>query len=91
MCDAVVLRHQAQQVIDVEGAVIEQPVYDRHGDLSGTRVVRSQWMLVWKDANDVIARVGARFGLSPSDRAGLKIEKEPIDSHASRFLTRPSR
>ena len=86
-CDAVVLRHDAQKEIEAEGAVIEQPVFDRHGQLSGHRVVRSQWMLVLKDANADVARFGARFGLTPSDRASLKVGDGKTKDPTARLLS----
>jgi phage terminase small subunit len=53
--------------------VIEAPVYNRHGDRTGERIVLSPWWQVWKGANEAMLRFGGRFGLSPSDRAALKV------------------
>lgn len=72
-CDAVDRSDTARRHLDAEGAVTEQPVFDRNGKETGHRVLQNPWWRVWKDAAEVCARYGARFGWTPSDRAGLKV------------------
>jgi phage terminase small subunit len=73
-CDAVDRRDRSADHLDRDGEVIETPVYNRHGERSGERTVLSPWWQVWKGANDAMLRFGGRFGLSPSDRAALKVD-----------------
>ena len=72
-CDAVVRRRNAVAHLDDEGEVTTQEVFDRSGKNTGSRSVRNPWMLVWKSANEVVQSVGARFGLTPSERSQLNV------------------
>lgn len=72
-CDAVVRRRRAAEALEDEGEVIEAPVYNKNGDVTGHRKVKNPWCLVLGEADGQVQRYGARFGLTPSDRAGLKI------------------
>lgn len=72
-CTAVALRAEAELHLQEEGAVVEAPVYDKNGKHVGSRLQRNQWLLVAKQAADEVARVGARFGLTPSDRAQINL------------------
>ncbi len=41
--------------------------------------MRNPWSLTWKDTAEVAARLGARFGLTPSDRRAVRVETpEPV-------------
>lgn len=72
-CDAVVMMRHAREHLIEEGEVVDADVFDRNGVKTGTRSVRSNWLFVWKDANEVMSRIGGRFGLTPSDRAGIEV------------------
>lgn len=72
-CDAASRRRTAAEHLDAEGEVIVSEVFDRNGKPTGTRSTQSPWMLVWKSANEVMQRVGARFGLTPSERSQLNV------------------
>lgn len=72
-CDAVARRDQASDKLDTEGHVVEVEVFDRNGKPTGKRVQLSPWWQIWKGTNEVVLRIGGRFGLTPSDRAGLKV------------------
>jgi len=72
-CDAVDRRDRAAEHLDSQGEVIDQPVFDRNGKETGSRLVLSPWWQVWKGANEAMVRFGGRFGLSPADRAQLKV------------------
>lgn len=76
-CDAIATCEAAADAIDRDGAVVDAPVFDRNGKPTGTRAVKSPWWGVWKDAADIAARYGAKFGLTPSDRARLPV----VDLH----------
>lgn len=73
-CDAVDRRDRSADHMDREGEVIEAPVFNRNGERTGERTQLSPWWQVWKGANEAMIRFGGRFGLSPSDRAALKVD-----------------
>jgi P27 family predicted phage terminase small subunit len=75
-CHAAVRAREAAAHIAREGEVI---VTERGR-------VRSPWCLAWKDSVDVMARLGARFGLTPSDRGGLSLP-EPSDAELDALLS----
>lgn len=64
VCDAVARHRKAAAILDEEGETGE----NRFGE----RVVQP-WFKVWTESAGVLARFGGRFGLSPSDRAQLKV------------------
>lgn len=71
-CDAAVRRRVAVRMLEEEGEVILADVFDRNGKPTGKRRQRNEWLFVWKDASAVCAQIGARFGLTPADRTGVK-------------------
>lgn len=48
--------------------------------------VKNPWFQVWRDSMDVMLRIGARFGLTPSDRGQLKLP-EPDDAELEALLS----
>lgn len=72
-CDAVARRNEAIVHVTDEGAVVQAPVFNRNGEVTGFRLLRNEWLMVLKDSNEIIGRFGARFGLTPSDRSQLKV------------------
>lgn len=87
-CDAVVLRRIAAKHLETEGAVVEQKVFNRQGtEEIGSRSVRSEWLGVWKDANSVIAQIGARYGMTPSERGQLKVDDGRSKNPKGRLLS----
>ncbi|MGI5443812.1 phage terminase small subunit P27 family [Streptomyces shenzhenensis] len=86
-CDAAARRRDAARHVEEEGAVVESPVFNKNGDISGYRRGKNPWLMAL-DAADAQARAyGARFGLTPSDRAGLKIPNEGNGKGAERLLS----
>lgn len=79
-CDAVVRRRAAAKALAREGEVIELPVYNKNGDLTGHRLGKNPWTLVLNEADAQVQKYAARFGLTPSDRAGLSIGKDDSDA-----------
>lgn len=73
-CDAAVRRREAAAQVAELGAVVEQPILDRDGRPSGNhRLVKNPWLAALNDADAQLQRYGARFGLTPSDRAQLSV------------------
>lgn len=72
-CDAVARRREAVAALDADGPVVEQPIVDRNGDVVGTKLVKSPWTLVLKEADAQMVHWGSRFGMTPSDRAKISV------------------
>lgn len=81
-CDAVVRRRTAARNLREQGEVIEAPVFNKNGDVTGHRMTKSPWTLVLNEADAQVQRYGARFGLTPSDRADLHIGEAGSDPDA---------
>lgn len=79
-CDAVVRRRRASLHLSADGEVIELPVYNKNGECTGTRYAKNPWTLVLNEADAQMQKYGARFGLTPSDRAGLSIGEGSADA-----------
>ncbi len=73
-CDAAARRREASAALHKQGSVIEAAVFDRNGRVTGHRLVRNPWVLVEKAYSESILRYGARFGMTPSDRAQLRVD-----------------
>lgn len=73
MCDSIDRSDTAREHLDADGAVTEHPVFNRNGEKTGVRILANPWWKVWKDAAEVAAKYGSRFGWTPSDRANLKV------------------
>jgi P27 family predicted phage terminase small subunit len=86
-CDAVDRNDQARHGLDANGMVVEEPVFNKAGDHTGSKLVVSPWWRLWKESADTVGRYGARFGLSPSDRAALKVERPDAPNEAARLLS----
>lgn len=86
-CTALADWWTARAHIDSEGAVVEAPVFNKNGDITGHRLQRNQWWLVAKDADDALLRLGARFGMTPSDRSQLKVGGDATSDASADLLT----
>ncbi|MGW1127469.1 phage terminase small subunit P27 family [Streptomyces sp. NPDC002526] len=86
-CDAVVRRRDAAEHVAEEGAVVELPVYNKNGDLTGHRQGKNPWLLALDAADAQVQRYGARFGLTPSDRSQLNIAPPQDPAGAERLLS----
>ncbi|SBT89388.1 phage terminase, small subunit, putative, P27 family [Streptomyces sp. DI166] len=86
-CDAVARRRDAARHVEEEGAVVEHPVFNKNGDQTGVRMGKNAWLLALDTADAQVRAYGARFGLTPSDRASLKIPNEGEGLGAERLLS----
>jgi len=86
-CDLAAKRRRASAEWDKEGAVISEPVCDKEGNVVGHKLRRNPWTLVEKSCTDSMGRLGARFGLTPSDRSQLKVGDAKDHSPKGRLLT----
>lgn len=81
-CDAVARRRTAVRKLREQGEVIELPVFNKNGEHTGDRVGKNPWTLVLNEADAQVQKYGARFGLTPSDRAALTIGDGDRDDDA---------
>ncbi|WP_329545555.1 phage terminase small subunit P27 family [Streptomyces sp. NBC_01356] len=86
-CDAVARRRDAAQHVEEEGAVVDLDVFNKNGELTGSRRAKNPWLLALDAADAQVQRYGARFGLTPSDRAQLKIPNQGEGKGAERLLS----
>ncbi|WP_432063360.1 phage terminase small subunit P27 family [Streptomyces sp. S1] len=86
-CDAVARRREAAEHVAAEGAVVKHPVFNKNGEQTGVRMGKNAWLLALDAADAQVQRYGARFGLTPSDRAQLKIGGQDNRAGAERLLS----
>lgn len=79
-CDVVVRRRSAVEHLRSQGEVIELPVYNKNGEMTGTRMAKNPWTFVLNEADAQMQKYAARFGLTPSDRASLSIGGDRRDA-----------
>ena len=77
LCDAIVGYRKAAREVLNRGLI----VMGMHGR------VKNPACQLQRDYADTIVKVGARFGMTPSDRAGLKIERDDPGGGAERLLS----
>jgi P27 family predicted phage terminase small subunit len=77
-CDAVATYQECQQLMGRDYLV--------EGSVKGT-LVKSPYLRIMRDCSETIVRFGGRFGLTPSDRAGIDVSDRPAPRHgAERIL-----
>jgi P27 family predicted phage terminase small subunit len=72
-CDAAARRRRAVRKLAAEGEIVQLPVFNKNGELTGHRIGKNPWLLVLTDADIQLRAYGTRFGMTPSDRASLAI------------------
>jgi len=73
-CDAVAQRDRAQEALDRDGEVVDEPRFSlKTGEVVGYVRKKNPWHLVWVDANALMLRHQQRFGLTPADRASVQV------------------
>ncbi|MEE2040192.1 phage terminase small subunit P27 family [Nocardiopsis sp. CT-R113] len=77
-CDAVVRHREAVDELAQYGVMVIGQKGER---------VKNPAVQIARDYAETMTRIGARFGLTPSDRAGLKIDREEVRGGAERFLS----
>lgn len=86
-CDAADRTERSRRTLDAQGEVTEQAVFDRNGKQTGYRVAQNPWFQIWKTSNELMQKFGARFGLSPSERSQIKVERPGNGKSAARLLS----
>lgn len=86
-CDAVVRHRTAAAKLDELGEVVLIPVYSSKGDYVGDRLQKNPWQMIWKESSEIMLRYGARFGMTPSDRAGISVGEPTKPAGGARLLS----
>lgn len=86
-CDAVVRRRNAGTQLDRLGPVLELPVFNKNGELTGHRIGVNPWHHIWKAADAQVRRYAQAFGLTPSDRSEVRPPGGKKKAAAARLLT----
>lgn len=86
-CDCAAKRRRITAEIDEFGMTLKEPVLDSEGTMVGYVIKRNPATLVEKGLTDSLARYGARFGLTPSDRSQLKVGDGDSKNPKGRLLT----
>jgi len=79
LCEALAEHHEATKKIEDEGFTTRSD----KGNL-----LQSPWVGIRHRAADVIAKYASRFGMTPSDRVALAIEK-PAQDDFDKFIEQP--
>jgi P27 family predicted phage terminase small subunit len=77
MCSHVATAFRADEHIEDEGEVIEEPIISRTtGALLGHRQVKNRWVSIRAEADKIFNKFASDFGLSPVSRTRLTIDKK---------------
>lgn len=87
-CDAVARHAKAAQMLDQQGEVVDVCVGWTKGDDAEPifKPQKNPWQLIWRETADTIQRFGARFGMSPSDRAQIRTGGSKSDDRGAERL-----
>jgi P27 family predicted phage terminase small subunit len=80
MCQALARVIEGEKVLTKTGLIVEEPVINRHGNFTGQVKIKAHPMIaVVKMYSALANQIGARFGLSPGDRARITMPVPPAD------------
>lgn len=86
-CDAVIRHRTACAKLDDLGEIVLVAQYTSKGDFAGDRLQKNPWQMIWKESSEVMLRYGARFGMTPSDRAGISVAEPAKPAGGARLLS----
>ena len=72
-CDAEARHRRAAEALDREGEVVASPVFNKNGEVTGERLGKNPWMLVWESTAALKSRIAAKYALTPSDRSQFSL------------------
>ncbi|MDK1348016.1 phage terminase small subunit P27 family [Streptomyces sp. 378] len=87
LCSAVVINQDAAADIDTNGTTCTTVVRELADGTLVYDLRRNPAVQVFRESSTIIASLGGRFGLTPSDRAQLKISPPNMGAGAERLLT----
>ena len=78
LCQAIARVVEAEKILSAEGLIVYEPIINRHGtDTGKVKVKVHPAVAVSKMYSAQVNQIGARFGLSPADRARI-VAPQPI-------------
>jgi P27 family predicted phage terminase small subunit len=76
---------EADDLIKAQGLEVDEDVYSKDGDLIKTKKVPNPMLKVRNDAYKNYNSMCSKFGITPSDRAGLNAPREKTNKPFSEF------
>lgn len=90
-CEAVIDMRECRAHLREQGLVLEIPIFGRTGEDEGEIIAyktqKNAWGTALMDAHRRFLAGCARFGLTPADRANIKVDKEPAGNDDRDLLT----
>lgn len=94
-CTAMAHAAAAEQDIQENGLTYEEAQFDKRGKHVGDRRRNNPAVQLWNDATKIAKSLAAEFGMTPSSRSRLKIEKpaevDPFDVMIERKMASASK
>ena len=80
LCSWYGIFREAEDIVRAKGLEVEEEVYDKNGQVVGTKTVTNPMIMVMDKAQKNYLAMAKEFGVTPSSRAGLTFEpKKEID------------
>ena len=74
LCSWYGIFREAEDIVRAKGLEVEEEVYDKNGQVVGTKIVTNPMIMVMDKAQKNYLAMAKEFGVTPSSRAGLTFE-----------------
>ena len=74
LCSWYGIFREAEDIVRAKGLEVEEEVYDKNGQVVGTKTVTNPMIMVMDKAQKNYLAMAKEFGVTPSSRAGLTFE-----------------
>ena len=74
LCSWYGIFREAEDIVRAKGLEVEEEVYDKNGQVVGTKTVTNPMIMVMDKAQKNYLAMAKEFGVTPSSRAGLTLE-----------------
>ena len=74
LCSWYGIFREAEDIVRAKGLEVEEEVYDKNGQVVGTKTVTNPMIMVMDKAQKNYFAMAKEFGVTPSSRAGLTFE-----------------
>jgi P27 family predicted phage terminase small subunit len=72
LCQALARVVEGERILSAEGLIVREPIVNRHGTVTDKEKIKAHPAIaIVKMYGSQVAQIGARFGLSPGDRARI--------------------
>jgi P27 family predicted phage terminase small subunit len=80
LCQALARVVEGERILSAEGLIVREPIVNRHGTVTDKEKIKAHPAIaIVKMYGSQVAQIGARFGLSPADRARIVQPQQPAD------------